>query len=106
MLLSGNFYGLSADTRNLPTNYRLYNSYPNPFNPTTTIKFDLPASSQVKLAVYDVTGRQISILANGILNSGTHSAEFNGAKLASGVYFYQLEAEGKIIGRNKMMLLK
>lgn len=81
-------------------------SFPNPFNPTTTIKFDLPASSQVKLAVYDVTGRQISILANGILNSGTHSAEFNGAKLASGVYFYQLEAEGKIIGRNKMMLLK
>jgi len=106
MLLSGNFNGLTTDTKNMPTNYRLYNSYPNPFNPTTTIKFDLPASSQVKLSVYDISGRQISILANGILNSGTHSVEFNGAKLASGVYFYQLEAEGKIIGRNKMMLLK
>jgi len=81
-------------------------TYPNPFNPSTTIKFDLPVNSLVKLAVYDITGRQVAVLANGLLNRGTHSMEFNGARLASGVYFYQLEAEGKIIGRNKMMLLK
>jgi len=81
-------------------------SYPNPFNNTTLISYNLPASTNVKLSVYDVSGRQINIIANGILNRGTHSVDFNGAKLATGVYFYQLEADGKIIGRNKMMLLK
>jgi len=108
MLDNGKFTDLAGETlnNNLPANYRLYNSYPNPFNPSTTIKFDLPVNSLVKLAVYDVAGRQVAVLANGMLNGGTHTMEFNGAKLASGVYFYQLEAEGKIIGRNKMMLLK
>jgi len=108
MLDNGKFTDLAGETlnNNLPANYRLYNSYPNPFNPSTTIKFDLPVNSLVKLAVYDVAGRQVAVLANGLLNGGTHSMEFNGAKLASGVYFYQLEAEGKIIGRSKMMLLK
>lgn len=89
----------------LPSNFSLYQNYPNPFNPTTTIKYSLPASSKVVLKVYDVTGREISTLVNEVKNAGTYEAEFNGSNLASGVYFYRLQAKN-YSETKKFLLLK
>ncbi|HDP67746.1 MAG TPA: T9SS type A sorting domain-containing protein, partial [Candidatus Marinimicrobia bacterium] len=89
----------------LPTVYALRQNYPNPFNPTTMIEFDLPKQSDVKLVVYDIMGRKVAELASGKLNAGYHKLNFNAAHLASGVYFYKLQA-GDFVSIKKMMLLK
>ncbi len=85
-------------------------NYPNPFNPQTTIRFDLPEEQGVKLAVYDVSGRLITVLVNKILPPGRHEAVWdgtdkNGKDVASGIYFYHLEA-GEHIGTGRMALIK
>ncbi len=75
----------------LPTEYALSQNYPNPFNPSTTIKFGLPKSSEVRLSVYDVLGRQVSMLVNGKRDAGYHEVKFDGSGLSSGVYFYRMQ---------------
>lgn len=85
--------------------YKLQQNYPNPFNPTTKIEFNLPGSSKIKLAVYDVLGREIAVLANGNFSAGSHVKEFNAAGLSSGVYFYRLTTNDKILTK-KMILAK
>lgn len=85
--------------------FRLYDNYPNPFNPTTAIRYRLPAVSYVTLKVYDVLGRQVAVLVNARQNPGTYAATFDGIGLASGVYFYRLEA-GANAAVGKMVLLK
>jgi len=80
----------------LPMKYVLSQNYPNPFNPTTTIEFALPQAGKVKLVVYDVTGRVVANLASGTLDAGYHRILFNATNLATGVYFYKLEAGDKI----------
>lgn len=84
---------------------QLNQNYPNPFNPSTNIQFNLPQSSEVKLTVYDVTGRQISILIDEIKNAGIHSINFDAPTLSSGIYFYRLEV-GSFIETKKMLLIK
>jgi hypothetical protein len=104
--LSWQFSGSSAINDNLlPTETRLYNNYPNPFNPTTTIKFNLKSNSPVKLTVYNAKGELVNTLVNGLQNAGHHSVNFDGTGLNSGVYFYRLEAEGKCMV-NKMIMIK
>ena len=76
----------------VPTQYRLEQNYPNPFNPTTTITFDVPALHQVELAVYDVIGRRVALLVDGVLAAGRHEATWQAGKLPSGTYFYRLTA--------------
>ncbi len=76
----------------IPTVYALSQSYPNPFNPSTTIGFALPQSSNVRLVVYDLMGRVVAELANGHFNAGYYKVTFDARNLASGVYFYQLKA--------------
>lgn len=83
-------WGLNA----LPTELTL-SAYPNPFNPTTTIGFDLPELALVTLSVFDISGRQVAELANGWLDAGHHEVEFNGSGLASGTYFAELSANGQ-----------
>jgi hypothetical protein len=100
--------GLVVDTEEeseLPGEIALDQNYPNPFNPATSISFTLPHAQQVRLAVYDVTGRLVSALLNQPMASGEHVAHFDGSRLASGVYVYVLETEEARIAR-KMMLLK
>ncbi len=84
----------------LPTTYVLYQNYPNPFNPSTNILFDLPLDSEVRLVIYDILGRRVAVLAEGVYAAGLHSVEWNtsGLTLASGVYVYQLEAKGVVDG--------
>jgi Secretion system C-terminal sorting domain len=89
----------------LPARFRLEQNYPNPFNPTTTINFSIPDNELVNLKVYDVMGNEVAFLLNEEKEAGNHSIEFNASSLASGTYFYKLQA-GKNIETRKMLLLK
>jgi hypothetical protein len=93
-----------------PNRYRLYPNYPNPFNPTTNIRFYLPRAGDVTLTVYNTLGQKVRTLANQRLESGDHVIQWNGEnsvgqRVASGVYFYRLDTEGFSSSR-KMVLLK
>lgn len=92
-------------TNDLPKNYLLAQNYPNPFNPVTKILFNLPKTSEVKLTVLDLTGREVTVLINGKLDNGTHEFEWDASNYASGVYFCRLEA-GSYSEIRKMILLK
>ena len=89
----------------IPTEYKLYNNYPNPFNPSTKIKFDIPKSSLVKLTVYDIIGKEVETLFNGNLNVGTYNVEFTAENLSSGIYFYRIESVD-FIDTKKMIFIK
>ncbi len=82
-------------SQSLPNNFRLYQAYPNPFNPTTTISYSLPAVSYVTLRVYDVIGREVKTLVEEVESPGWHEAKFDGTGLSSGMYFYRLAATVK-----------
>jgi alpha-amylase len=85
--------------------FSLEQNFPNPFNPSTTIRYAIPYRTQVKLAVYDVLGREVAVLANGEQGAGTRTVRLDGSDLASGVYFYRLQA-GTYVRTSKMLLLK
>jgi parallel beta-helix repeat protein len=106
-ILRKNFGSESKETEIelLPTEYTLYQNYPNPFNPITTIKYDLPNTSDVSLVIYDILGRKVKELVNTKQQAGRYEVQFNASNLASGVYIYQLIAE-KYINSKKMILLK
>ena len=86
----------STDTNSFPTvpvTYLLEQNYPNPFNPGTTIEYRVPTAGHVRLAVYDVLGREVALLQNDVLPAGLYVSAFNGAGFASGVYIYRLQEE-------------
>jgi endoglucanase len=96
--------------RTAPTQFELFDNYPNPFNPTTLISYQLPENSKVTLKVYDVLGREVSTLVNEKQSTGLYKVKFDGANLASGVYFYRVNVSGSdgrnFSSTNKMILLK
>lgn len=94
----------------LPEKYKLYSNFPNPFNPSTTVQFDIPESSVVELTVFDILGNEITTLAQGQLSAGVYNKTFNADGLSSGIYLLRLNAEGES-GKtynqiNKMILMK
>jgi subtilisin family serine protease len=89
----------------LPTTIALHGNYPNPFNPTTTISFDLNAAAKVKLQVFDLLGRQVTTLVDAYMPAGSHRAVFDGSAFASGVYVVRLQAGGVNLS-SKMALIK
>lgn len=89
----------------IPEDFVLYQNYPNPFNPTTTIRFGLPLEENVRLEVFDVLGRQVTTLASGVYAAGTHSVQFDGRSLASGVYLVRMQS-GRRVQTMKMLLVK
>lgn len=97
--------GINNNSNILPSKFALYQNDPNPFNPATSIKFDIPQKSNVKLVVYDLLGKEIMTLVNGTLDAGTHNINFNGGSLSSGIYFYKLQS-GSFVETKKMLLLK
>ncbi|TKJ37234.1 hypothetical protein CEE37_14065 [candidate division LCP-89 bacterium B3_LCP] len=104
------YYHQYTATENVPgiTNpgeFTLYPAYPNPFNPTTTISYQLSTNSPVYLSVYDVSGRQVAELVNGYREAGAHEVTFNGSELASGIYIYHLTSGG-FTESGKMVLVK
>jgi hypothetical protein len=92
-------------TSTLPSGYSLKANYPNPFNPTTTLTFELPRATHVYLAVYDLLGREVAVLASGTVPAGQHLVTFDGSNLASGTYLAHLQADN-YSATQKMMLLK
>ncbi|MDZ7723516.1 MAG: endo-1,4-beta-xylanase [candidate division KSB1 bacterium] len=94
-----------AETEELPSEYKVYNNYPNPFNPSTQIMYDLPERSRVTLEVFDIKGRRIQTLVNEIKNAGSHRVTFNADRMPSGVYFYRLSADD-FTRVKRMMLIK
>ena len=89
----------------LPENFVLMQNYPNPFNPSTIISYQLPSNCYVSLKVFDVLGRQVETLVNGLQSAGIYSVKFNAANFPSGVYFYRLDA-GTYHDNKKLLLLK
>lgn len=94
----------------LPINFKLNNNYPNPFNPSTTIEYELPKEGIVKIEVYNSLGQLVKVLSDSFQNAGTHSVKWNGkdnygSSVASGIYFYRMNTEGFTLVK-KMILLK
>jgi len=97
--------GIELISSEVPNKYNLYQNYPNPFNPTTKIKYQIAKSSDVKLIIYDITGKEVDILVNEKQSLGIYEVDFNGSNCASGVYFYKLETE-TFSETKKMVLVK
>jgi hypothetical protein len=96
----------SAEERKpLPVDFRLAQNYPNPFNPSTTIKYELPKSTVVRLSVFDMLGREVCVLVDERRDAGVHEVKFDGSSLASGVYLYRLQA-GDYVQAKKFVVLK
>lgn len=94
-----------ADPAALPNAFRVAQNYPNPFNAATRIAFDLPRAADVRLSIFDIQGRLVRELQASSFAAGRHTLTFDGAGLASGLYFYRLTAPG-FAGGGKMLLLK
>ena len=89
----------------IPEGFKLYQNFPNPFNPTTKIKFDLPETVFLKLKVFDISGKEVCTLASGKFIAGTYESEFNGSMLSSRVYIYRLETVNYNFSKS-MILIK
>jgi glucuronoarabinoxylan endo-1,4-beta-xylanase len=89
-----------------PATYELSQNYPNPFNPSTLIRYQIPANSNVSLKVYNSTGKEVAQLVNGNVAAGVHEVSLNATHLSSGVYYYVIRAGNNFVETKKMMLLK
>ena len=102
----------SGSLRDLPKEYVLNQNYPNPFNPTTTLSYALPTDSKVTLKVYNVLGQVVANLVNGVVSAGYRSAMWNASNVATGLYFYRIEATSvsntskTFVQVRKMILMK
>ncbi len=101
---------LSIDEELLPDVYALHQNYPNPFNPITTLRYDLPENSIVRITIYNVQGREIKVLVNQYQEAGYKSVRWNatnnyGKPISAGMYFYKIRA-GEFVQTRKMVLLK
>jgi len=97
--------GVSNEISEDPKQFTLSQNYPNPFNPTSTIEFTLPASVDVRLEVYNISGQLVSTLVDSRMNAGQHSVVFDASNLASGVYLYRIRA-GNFMETKQMTLIK
>jgi hypothetical protein len=109
-IIRGTIYRINKVTpvvfdKEIPTKFALYQNYPNPFNPTTTISYDLPARSRVKLSIYNILGQEVATLVNSEQEPGRYSVKFDASGLPSGIYFYTLQTP-YFTKTNKMVLVK
>jgi aminopeptidase N len=97
--------GTEENISSTPSQFELKQNYPNPFNPVTNIEYDIPKNSNVKVIVYDNSGKEVSVIVNEFKQAGKYSSSFNAMNLASGVYFYKIQA-GDFTAVKKMTLIK
>ncbi|MDR3665285.1 MAG: T9SS type A sorting domain-containing protein [Ignavibacteriaceae bacterium] len=90
----------------IPENYSVSQNFPNPFNPTTIIKYQVPQNSYITLKVYNSLGQEVAALVNGMVNAGSYEVQFQSSGLSSGVYYYVIKAGENFVQTKKMMLLK
>jgi photosystem II stability/assembly factor-like uncharacterized protein len=105
---TGGFTSITDPNQNpgeIPKEISLKHNYPNPFNPTTNVVYELSEAVDVRLEVFNVLGQRISVLHNGMQTAGTHTASFDGSGLSSGIYLVRMQAGGQVF-TNKMMLVK
>ena len=100
-----NLVGITPVISEVPKEYVLQQNYPNPFNPSTTIRFAIPKGEFVEIKLYDLLGREVATLVSDPFEAGTYAVDFDASKLASGVYFYRIEA-GEFKDVKKMLLVK
>jgi hypothetical protein len=103
---SATFVGVEPISSTIPNAFSLGQNYPNPFNPATVIKFAIPVSGFVSLKVFDILGKEVSVLVNGEMKAGEYKADFDASKLPSGVYFYKLTSNKGFSSTKKMILVK
>jgi hypothetical protein len=91
--------------KTIPTEYKLEQNYPNPFNSSTAIQFSLPRTGRVSLNIFNSFGEEIAVLVSKGLIAGTYTANWGATEIASGIYFYRLQA-GDYIATKKLIILK
>lgn len=92
--------------QSIPTEYKLYENYPNPFNPSTTIRFDIPEATTVSIDIYDIRGQRVAAVLNGKhVEPGSYEMNFDASRLSTGIYLYRITA-GSYRSVKKMMLMK
>lgn len=96
---------ISDGNAETPSGFKLYNNYPNPFNPTTQIRYEIGQTSDVSIKVYDVLGRQVQTLIDSRQNPGSYTLSFDASALSSGIYFYRIQA-GSFVDVKQMTLIK
>jgi hypothetical protein len=94
--------GVADGSRDVPGSYELQQNYPNPFNPTTMISYQLPVAADVRVIVFDMLGREVSVLVNERKDAGVHAVSFDGSGLSSGMYFYRMQVRpsDSVLGRD------
>ncbi len=97
--------GFVHEQEQIPTTYELDQNFPNPFNPSTTIRYGLPQKSAVHLSIFNTLGQQVAQIVNGDMDAGHHEVRFDGSSLSSGVYFYRIQAGG-FVETKRLMLLR
>jgi hypothetical protein len=98
-------FGNNSGLSDIPKTFGLSQNYPNPFNPTTTIKYQLPTAVKVTIKIYDLLGKEVQTLVNGVQEAGYYNVDWKATNFASGIYFYKIEA-GNFTDVKKMVLLK
>lgn len=104
-IVTDDITGIEEITSGIPSEFGLFNNYPNPFNPATTIYFVIPEVSFVEIKVYDALGSEVATILADTKEAGYHHVQFDATNLQSGIYFYQLQA-GNFVETKKMILMK
>lgn len=104
-VIASGVVGINTGEHSTPGNFKLLQNFPNPFNPSTTLKYELSSQGSVKLTVFDLLGKHVADLVDQKQNAGSYSVNFEGSKFASGIYFYELNVNGNV-QRKSMILLK
>lgn len=102
----GLYIGVNQISTEIPQWSALFQNYPNPFNPVTRIRYSVRSNSNINIAVFDIKGKRVSDLVNKRHAPGTYEVDFTGSSLSSGIYFYTLIDDGKIINTKKMLMIK
>jgi hypothetical protein len=111
LFTTGLVLGVEVAEQEVPVTFDLYQNYPNPFNPSTSIRYDVPKNAQVTITMFDILGRQVTTLVNGVQAAGRYSVQWNATGYASGVYIYRMEARnadgsGNFTNVKKLILMK